>query len=83
MAGEIGPPRPVAQAAGVFDAANHQTLKWLDAYARGRAEPDSAYGQEIYLVRMDLYTQFVCHRLLGELLAQERARLSAAAEENQ
>ena len=59
MPGELGPPRPVAQAAGVFDAANHQTLKWLEAYAEGRGEPDSAYGEDIYLVSMDLYTRFV------------------------
>jgi len=74
--GEMGPPRPVAQAAGVFDAKNHGTLRWLEAYAAGRNEPDGAYGKEIYLVSMDLYTEFVCHRLLVDLLENERSRLT-------
>jgi hypothetical protein len=79
--GELGPPHPVAQAAGVFDAANHDTLRHLRTYANGRSEPDSAYDEEIYLVSMDLYTQFVCHRLIADLLASERARLTPVARE--
>jgi hypothetical protein len=79
--GELGPPHPVAQAAGVFDAANHDTLRQLRAYTAGRSEPDSAYDEEIYLVSMDLYTQFVCHRLIADLLASERARLMPMVKE--
>ncbi|MDY7109558.1 MAG: hypothetical protein SYC29_13065 [Planctomycetota bacterium] len=79
--GELGPPHPVAQAAGVFDAANHDTVRRLRDYASGRSEPDSAYEDEIYLVSMDLYTQFVCHRLIADLLASERARLMPMAKE--
>jgi len=67
--------KPVAQAAGVFDGANHDTLKAIGQYATGRAEPDSPYGGDIYLVRMDLYVRFAAYRLLDELLASERARL--------
>lgn len=78
--GELGPKNPVAQAAGVFDAANHRVLSWLDAYATGRHVPDGAYGKDIYLVRMDLYTQFVSYRLLHDLLASESTRLAIAAE---
>ncbi len=77
--GELGPPRPVAQAAGVFDASNHQTLKWLRDYAKGRNEPASAYGEDVYLVSMELYTHFVCYRLLHDLLEQERVRLTPVA----
>jgi hypothetical protein len=79
--GELGPPHPVAQAAGVFEAANHDTVRQLQAYASGRSEPDSAYDEEIYLVSMDLYTQFVCHRLIADLLDSERARLMPMAKE--
>lgn len=66
---------PTAQASGIFDASNHETLIWLDQYAAGRNEPASAYEERIYLVRMDLYTQFAAHRLLHDLLDIERARL--------
>ena len=66
---------PSSQASGIFDAGNHQTLLWLNEYAASRSAPDSAYGQRIYLYRMDLYTQFAAYRLLHDLLASERARL--------
>jgi len=81
--GELGPPRPVAQAAGVFEAANHHTLKQLKAFASGRNEPDSAYGDDIYLVSMDLYAHFVCYRLLHDLFVEERTRLTPVAEQHQ
>ncbi len=42
--------------------------------------PDSAFGDEIYLRRMDLYTQFVCHQLLREILEQERVRMAVATD---
>lgn len=70
---------PIAQASGMFDASNHQTLMWLDQYAAGRTELNSAYGKRIYLVNMELYTQFVAYRLLHDLLAVERARLQPQA----
>jgi hypothetical protein len=70
---------PAAQASGVFDASNHQVLMWLDQYAAGRTEPESAYGNRIYLVSMELYTQFVAYRLLHDLLDSERARFQPPA----
>jgi hypothetical protein len=79
-AGSLGPPGPTAQAAAVLDAANHLTLKWLADYAEGRHEPDSAYGPDIYLVSMDLYTQFACYRLLRDLLLDEQFLRSPVAE---
>jgi hypothetical protein len=72
--GELGPPHAVAQAAGVFDARNHQTLTWLKAYASGRTEPEEPFGTEVYLMDMELYTQFVSHRLIHDLLGLGQAR---------
>jgi hypothetical protein len=66
---------PAAQASGIFDADNHETIIQLDAYTTGRAEPSSAFGERIYLYRMDLYTQFAAYRLLHDVLASEQARL--------
>ncbi len=77
---EMAETAPIAQASGVFDASNHQTLAWLREYAEGRTTPDSAYGRRIYLVRMELYTQFVSYRLLRDLLNAEHARRQPAIE---
>lgn len=71
-----------AQAAGIFDASNHETLAWLNSYAQGRSEPRSAYGKDIYLVRMDMYAQFVSFKLLHELLKNEQMRLSPIVQES-
>ena len=68
--------RPTAQAVGVFDASNHLVLTWLDEYTTGRTEPESAYGASIYLVSMEMYTQFVAHRLIHDLLVDEQARIT-------
>ncbi len=78
--GDIGPGvsrqfQPVGLAAGIFDAQDQETLAWLHQYAASRSAPESPYGQDIYLVRMDLYTQFVSHRLIRDLLVSERFRL--------
>ena len=73
--GAMAPPNPVAQAAGVFDATNHQVLMWLGDYAAGRTEPGNPYGEKVYLVRMELYTQFVAYRLMHDLLGSEQARI--------
>ncbi len=74
--GTMGPSHAVAEAAGVFDSRNHETLTWLSEYAAGRTEPGSAFGTEIYLVDMELYTQFVSYRLIHDLLAFELARMT-------
>jgi len=70
-----------AQAAGLFDSRNERTRMWIDEYALGRTPMDSAFGAEVYLVRMELYTKFVSYRLIGQLLASERARMQAIAQE--
>ena len=78
--GEVGPAGPSASTSRLFDASNHQTLKWVREYADSRTEPSSAYGNDVYLVSMDLFTEFACHRLLGELLESERLRLQPIAD---
>jgi hypothetical protein len=78
--GSMSPLGPVAEAAGVFRASNHQTLSQLADYASGRSRPDSAYGEDVYQVSMDLYARFVSHRLLRDLLLQERMRTGSLKE---
>jgi hypothetical protein len=70
--GATGAMAASAQAAGIFDASSHQTLAWLESFAKGRTEPGSAFGTDIYLVSMELYTQFVSYRLIHDLLAWEQ-----------
>ena len=66
---------PTAQATGVFDARDQVTLGALAQYADSRHVPDSAFGPDEYLVSMELYAQFVSHRLIRELLVDEQFRL--------
>ena len=73
------PPDPTAQAAGVFHAANHQILERLRQYAGPRSVPDSAYGTDIYLVSMELFTQFVSYQLIRDLLVAEQRRVMPIA----
>ncbi len=74
--GSLGGAYATAQAAGVFDSRNHTTLALLREYAAGRTEPDSPFGTEVYLVNIELYTQFVSYWLIHDLLNFERSRLS-------
>ena len=67
----------MAQAAGIWDASNHRTLAALQGYAKGRTRLNSAYGPDLHLVDMDLYTQFVAHQLVSNLLRDEHSRLVA------
>jgi hypothetical protein len=79
--GELGPPGAIAQAAGVFDGRNNETLAWLDAFATGRTEPDEPFGADVYLMDMELYTQFVSYRLIHDLLVFEQRRLTPVEDE--
>jgi len=72
-----------AQATGVFDARNHATLGLLKEYAAGRTEPNSPFGNEVYLMDIELYTQFVSYWLIHDLLNFERSRLSPVADASQ
>jgi hypothetical protein len=73
------PAQAMAQAAGIWDASNHRTLAALQGYAKGRTRLNSAYGPDLHLVDMDLYTQFVAYQLVEKLLRDEQNRLSAAS----
>ena len=79
--GEIGPPGAIAQAAGVFDGRNNETLAWIEAFATGRIEPDEPFGADVYLMDMELYTQFVSYRLIHDLLGFEQRRLTPVEDE--
>ena len=81
--GSLQDANPVAQAAGVYEAANHRTLSRLKDYASGRSVPDGAFGKDIYQVRMDLYAQFVSYQLLQDLLEREHLRLVSIVPESQ
>lgn len=77
---QVMPHNPVAQAAGVFDAIDNRTIQEVKQYAESRHISTGAYGTSIYLVSMDLYTEFVAHRLINELLSNEKKRLMAGLE---
>jgi len=76
--GDLGRPGPASQASAVFAASDHHVVQWLEAFAAGRHEPGSALGTNVYMVSMDAYTKFACHRLLGTLLHLEQQRVGAA-----
>jgi hypothetical protein len=79
--GPVAEVEPLATAAGIFDARDHETLDRLERYAASRHVPDSAFGADVYLVSLDLFTQFAAHRLLHDLLWQERMRAASATAE--
>lgn len=72
------PALPVASVARFFDASNHAVIADIRGYAVGRTDTRSAMGDEIYTKSMERYTQFVCFRMVGLLLDQERTRLTVA-----
>ncbi|MCH7797532.1 MAG: hypothetical protein IID28_03680 [Planctomycetes bacterium] len=74
--GALGAPPAIAQASGIFDSRNNTTLGLLRKFAEGRTVPDSPFGTEVYLMDIELYTQFVSYWLIRDLLAFERSGLS-------
>ena len=69
---------PLSAVAEVLDASNHGVVADVRRYARGRHDPRSAIGDEIYLKSMERYTQFACFRMVESLLRRERSRLTLA-----
>ncbi len=63
-------------AAEHLDAANHEVLMAVRAYAEGRSDPQTALGWRGYLASMQLFTKFACYQLTGRLLNEERLRLA-------
>lgn len=70
--------RPSSVGGGLYDARAHDVVARLQAYARGRIEPDSPYGWRIYLVSMGLYSEFVAHSAVQDLIESEWLRLAGA-----
>ena len=52
-----------------------------DAVTTGRIEPEEPFGTEVYLMDMELYTQFVSYRLIHDLLGFEQRRLTPVEDE--
>jgi hypothetical protein len=66
--------QPVASASSVYDASDNAVQLEVESFARGRTDSETALGWERFLYSMDQYTQFVCDRLIRDLLRQERLR---------
>ncbi len=73
--GEQQRPKFVASVSDVFDASNGAVLQRVQSYAHGRTPSDSPAGWRRYLIRMDLYSEFVAHELVRKLFALEWDRL--------
>ncbi len=69
---------PVASMSQVFDGRNQGVQMQVRRYAEGRIEHDAPRGWQTYLASMPLYTEFVAHAAVGQLLDQERLRLARA-----
>ncbi len=73
---------PVAVASRHFDGANHAVLQDVRVYAQGRHDPRTSLGWEYYTQSMARYTDFVCFRIVAELLLQEQQRIARAEADN-
>lgn len=70
-----------ASVSAYLDAANHDVLMSVRAFAEGRHDTASVLGWTSYVKSMRRYTEFACHHLVETLLADERARLERAVAE--
>ncbi len=68
--------QPVTAIAGYFDASDPNVLDLLEAYVVERG-PDGTgeMTRRRHLISIDLYSEFVTHRLVAQLLDAERLRL--------
>jgi len=71
---------PTSVSAQHVDATRVDVQRDVKAYARPRIEPDAPLGWERYTASMGLFTEYVCHRVLRDLLVSERARLAQGSE---
>jgi hypothetical protein len=66
------PPMPqthnMVQVVDLYDAADGTVLKAVNAYAKGRTDPNMPLGVDEIIVSMDRYCLFGYHELLSELL---------------
>jgi len=72
--------QPVASVAAVIDASDNGVLLDVQRFAEGRDDPVSALGWRRFLYSMDAYTQYVGHRMIRDLLREERIRMSRTME---
>lgn len=73
--------QPIATVSQHFDAADGDTLRYLQHYAHGRVPPDSPAGWRRYLLSMDLYAEFVSHEVMRRLFAAEWKRLTVEVDQ--
>ena len=70
--------QPLSVVSGYFDAADPITRRWLMDYATRRGvAPRDPHGWRIYMIDMDLYTEFVAHKVSRRLLEAEAKRLAS------
>jgi hypothetical protein len=62
-------PKNLVQVVGMYDAADGTTLDRVNAYAKGRSDPNGLLGPREVLVSMDRYCGFCYHELLVQLLS--------------
>jgi hypothetical protein len=72
--------RPTASISEYLDAASHEVLIDVKAYAQGRHDPDSALNWRRYTASMELYTEYAAYRCVRRLLEEERIRLAPPPE---
>jgi len=70
--------RPIASLSEYLDAANHEVLIDVKAFAQGRHDPDSALNWRRYTASMELFTEYAAYRCVRRLLEEERVRLAPA-----
>ena len=71
--------RPSSVGGGLYDARSHDVIARVQSYARGRVEPESPHGWRIYLASMGLYSEFVAHSAVEDLIESEWLRLAGAS----
>ncbi len=77
--------QPVSTVAAYYDAADPDTRAELERYGKHRGKDDGKvkHHARLYLISMDLYTEFVSQRVCSRLLAAESARLTRTPDDTQ
>lgn len=71
------PIRPEAMVVRIFDADRKEVIARIKKYTRHRQADTTPSGWKKFLTSRN-YLRFVCHEMIGELLAQEQKRLAPA-----
>jgi hypothetical protein len=61
-------PQVLMQSVGIYDSANGTVRDRANAFAAGRADPNSPLGTSVVYLDMDQYGSFVYHELITDLL---------------